>query len=93
MRGGCPKEIHVNSGGWTPKAGHYYDDIPQDAVHLMNAPLNGFKAADAQKAVYKPLDVKVQKGDCLLTLFGLKAPDGGGIDSENQVQTLFVPAK
>jgi len=34
--------------------------------------------------------VNVEKGDCLLTLFGLKAPKGG-IDSENQVHALFLP--
>ncbi len=87
--GGCPSDIHVNSGGWTPKAGHYYSDIPPDAQHLLNVPLSGFQAA--QKFVYKALDVKVESGDCLLTLFGLKAPNGGGIDSENQIQTLFLP--
>jgi hypothetical protein len=39
--------------------------------------------------VYKTSDVKVEQGDCFLTLFGLKAPKGG-IDSENQVKA--VPA-
>jgi hypothetical protein len=92
VRGGCPSDIHVNSGGWTPKGGNYYSDIPSDAVHLLNAPMHGYQNADAQTFVNKPLNVKVQKGDCLLTLFGLNAPQGGGIDSENQVKTLFVPA-
>lgn len=93
VRGGCPSDIHVNSGGWTPKAGNYYADIPSGAVHLLNAPQEGFQNADAQVFVNKPLNVKVEKGDCLLTLFGLNAPQGGGIDSENQVKTLFVPAQ
>jgi hypothetical protein len=92
VRGGCPKNIHVNSGGWTPKAGHYYSDIPIGAIHLLNAPLEGFQNVDAQTFVNKSLDVKVQAGDCLLTLFGLNAPQSGGIDSENQVKTLFVPS-
>jgi len=90
---GCPKGIHVNSGGWTPNAGHYYSDIPSDAVHLLDLPLKGVQNEDAQTFVNKPLDVKVQTGDCLVTLFGLDAPNGGGIDSENQVKTLFVPAQ
>jgi len=93
VRGACPSDIHVNSGGWTPKAGDYYSDIPSDAVHLLSAPQTGFQNADAQAFVNKPLHTNVQKGDCLLTLFGLDAPKGGGIDSENQVKTLFVPAQ
>jgi hypothetical protein len=47
----------------------------------------------AQKFVYQPASVKVESGDCLLTLFGLNAPKGGGIDSENQVKTLFLPSE
>jgi hypothetical protein len=90
--GGCPSDIHVNSGGWTPKGGYYYSDIPPDAKHLLGAPLNGFQAAAVQEFVYKTINVKVEPGDCLLTLFGLKAPRGG-IDSENQVKTLFFPAQ
>jgi len=90
--GHCPSDIHVNGGGWTPKGGHYYADIPHDAQHLLNMPLKGFHAMDAQTFVYQPIDVQVQRGDCLLTLFGLKAPKGG-IDSENQVKTLFLPAQ
>jgi hypothetical protein len=93
VRGGCPSGIHVNSGGWTPRAGHYYSDIPPDALHLLSDPLPGFQAMAAQKFVYKTLNVKVETGDCLLTLFGLKAPLGGGIDSENQVKTVFLPAQ
>jgi hypothetical protein len=91
--GRCPTDIHVNSGGWTPKAGHYYSDIPPDALHLLSHPLPGFQAMAAQKFVYKTSNVKVETGDCLLTLFGLKALHGGGIDSENQVKTLFLPAQ
>jgi hypothetical protein len=91
--GGCPSDIHVNGGGWTPRGGYYYSDIPPDAKHLLNAPLHGFEAMAAQEFVYKPLDVKVEPGDCLLTLFGLNAPEGGGIDSENQVKALFLPSE
>jgi hypothetical protein len=91
--GACPSDIHVNGGGWTPRGGYYYSDIPPDAKHLLNAPLHGFEAAAAQEFVYKPLNVKVEPGDCLLTLFGLDAPQGGGIDSENQVKTLFLPSE
>ncbi len=90
--GRCPSDIHVNSGGWTPKGGHYYSDIPADARHLLSVPLPGFRAMAAQKFVYKNLHVKVESGDCLLTLFGLNAPKGGGIDSENQIKTLFLPS-
>jgi hypothetical protein len=93
VRGGCPSDIHINSGGWTPRAGHYYSDIPPDALHLLSAPLPGFQAMVAQKFVYKALNVRVETGDCLLTLFGLKASHGGGIDSENQVKALFLPAQ
>jgi len=91
--GRCPSNIHVNSGGWTPKAGDYYSDIPDDAKHLLSAPLEGFQTMAAQTFLYKPEDVKVEPGDCLLTLFGLKAPKGGGIDSENQVKALFLPTQ
>ena len=93
VHGSCPRRIHVNSGGWTPKAGDYYSDIPSGAIHLLSAPLDGFQSSDAQTFINKPLNIKVQTGDCLLTLFGLKAPRGGAIDSENQVQTLFIPAR
>jgi hypothetical protein len=91
--GRCPRDIHVNSGGWTPKGGHYYSDIPPDAQHLLNVPLAGFQTMAAQKFVYQTVNVKVERGDCLLTMFGLKAPKGGGIDSENQVKTLFLPSQ
>jgi hypothetical protein len=90
--GHCPIDIHVNGGGgWTPTAGDYYSDIPSDAQHLLDIPLNGFQTMVAQTPVYHPINVKVERGDCLLTLFGLKAPKGG-IDSENQVKTLFLPS-
>jgi hypothetical protein len=89
--GGCPSDIPVNSGGWTPNGGYYYLDIPANAQHLFSDPLNGYQAAAAQTFVYQPINVTVNSGDCLLTLFGVNAPAGGGIDSENQVQTLFVP--
>lgn len=90
--GHCPSDIPVNSGGWTPKAGHYYSDIPHDALHLLSKPLTGYQAMAVQTFVYQPANVQVQRGDCLLTLFGLKAPNGG-IDSENQVKTLFLPSQ
>jgi hypothetical protein len=35
------------------------------------------------------VNIPVQAGDCLVTFFGLNAPNGGGIDAETQVQTLF----
>jgi hypothetical protein len=91
--GGCPSDIHVNRFGWTPKGGYYYADIPPEAKHLLNVPLNGFQAMSAQTFVNKSLHLKVEPGDCLLTLFGLKAPNGGGIDSENQVKALFLPSQ
>jgi len=91
--GRCPGDIHVNSGGWTPRAGHYYSDIPPDALHLLSVPLSGFQAMAAQTFVYKTSNVNVEPGDCLLTLFGLRAPKGGGIDSENQVKALFLPSQ
>jgi hypothetical protein len=91
--GRCPSDIHVNSGGWTPQGGHYYSDIPPDARHLLNVPLAGFQTMAAQAFVYQTSHVKVEPGDCLLTMFGLKAPKGGGIDSENQVKTLFLPSQ
>jgi hypothetical protein len=90
--GGCPSDIHVNRFGWTPKGGYYYADIPPEAKHLLNVPLNGFQAMSAQTFVNKSLHLKVEPGDCLLTLFGLKAPKGG-IDSENQVKALFLPSQ
>jgi hypothetical protein len=92
VRGQCPSDIHVNSGGWTPKGGDYYADIPPGARHLLSVPLLGFQTMAAQKFVYKTANVKVEPGDCLLTMFGLKAPDGG-VDSENQVKTLFLPSQ
>jgi hypothetical protein len=88
--GRCPNDIHVNGGGWTPKGGHYYADIPHDAKHLFTAPESGYQVSYGQSFVYQPTNVNVEKGDCLLTLFGLKAPKGG-IDSENQVHALFLP--
>ena len=92
VRGGCPSDIPVISGGWTPMGGDYYSDLPPDALHLLSAPLNGFKIASAQEFLYQPVNVEVERGDCLLTLFGLSAPKGG-VDSENQVKTLFVAAQ
>jgi len=88
--GGCPSDIPVISGGWTPMGGDYYSDIPPEAQHLLSVPLLGFRKMAAQKFVYTPLNVPVERGDCLLTLFGLSAPKGG-IDSENQVKALFLP--
>jgi hypothetical protein len=41
------------------------------------------------RAVYQKVNIPVQARDCLVTLFGLNAPNGGGIDAETQVQTLF----
>jgi hypothetical protein len=90
--GGCPSDIHVNRSGWTPNGGYYYADIPPEAKHLLSVRLNGFQAMGVQKFVYKSLHLKVEPGDCLLTLFGLKAPKGG-IDSENQVKALFLPSQ
>ena len=90
--GGCPSEIPVNSAGWTPQAGDYYSDIPAGAQHLLSVPLSGFQTMAAQQFVYQTSNVKAESGDCLLTLFGLNAPQGGGIDSENQVKTLFLPS-
>ena len=90
--GGCPKDIHVNGGLWTPKGGHYYSDLPKDAQHLFTAPESGYQVSYGQSFVYQPASVSVKKGDCLLTLFGVKAPKGG-IDSENQVKALFLPAQ
>jgi len=89
--GGCPKNIPVNASGGTNKAGKYYADIPADAQHLLSVPLGGTGTAVAQQFVYQGANVPVAAGDCLLTLFGLDAPKGG-IDSENQVKTLFLPA-
>jgi hypothetical protein len=93
VRGSCPSDIHVNRGGWTPKGGDYYADIPSDAQHLLSVPLSGFQAMAAQKFVYKTSNVQVDTGDCLLTMFGLKAPKGGGMDSETQVKTLVLPSQ
>jgi len=90
--GGCPKDIHVNGGGWTPKADHYYSDLPKNAQHLFSAPESGYQVSYGQSFVYQPANASVEKGDCLLTLFGLKAPKGG-IDSEDQVHALFLPAQ
>lgn len=89
--GACPSDIPVTHGGWTAKGGDYYSDLPPDARHLLSVPLSGFATMAAQRFVYKPFHVKIEPGDCLLTMFGLKAPKGGGIDSENQVKTLFLP--
>lgn len=72
--------------------GDYYSDLPPDAQHLLSVPLLGFQKMAAQKFIYQPLDVKVEPGDCLLTMFGLSAPKGG-INSENQVKAVFVPAQ
>jgi hypothetical protein len=93
LPGGCPTDIPLTSGGWTPIGGDYYAELPSDAQHLMNVPLLGFQTMAAQKFVYQPASVQVEAGDCLLTLFGLDAPKGGGIDSENQVKTLFLPSQ
>jgi hypothetical protein len=90
--GSCPSDIPVISGGWTPMGGDYYSDLPPDAQHLLSVPLLGFQKMAAQKFIYQPLDVKVEPGDCLLTMFGLSAPKGG-INSENQVKAVFVPAQ
>jgi hypothetical protein len=90
--GGCPSQIPVNSSGYTDQAGNYYADIPTNAQHLLGVPLSGVQMVAVTQAVYQPVNVAVQTGDCLLTVFGLNAPDGGGIDAETQVKTLFQPA-
>jgi hypothetical protein len=89
--GGCPNQIPVNSSGYTDQAGNYYADIPTTAQHLLSVPLRGIQNMAATQTVYKKVSVAVQAGDCLLTVFGLNAPDGGGIDSETQVKALFLP--
>jgi hypothetical protein len=61
-------------------------------LHFPGRPIFHGSADSAQKFVYKSLHLKVEAGDCLLTLFGLKAPKGG-IDSENQVKALFLPSQ
>ncbi len=90
--GGCPNQIPVNSSGYTNEAGPYYADIPANAQHLLTVTLNGVQLAAATQAVYQQVNVSVQPGDCLLTVFGLSAPNGGGIDAQTQVKTLFQPA-
>ena len=90
--GGCPNQIPVNSSGFTEQAGNYYADIPSNAQHLLNVPLTGVQNVAVTRAVFKQVSVAIQAGDCLLTVFGLDAPNGGGIDSETQVKALFQPA-
>jgi hypothetical protein len=89
--GGCPAGIAVDSVGTTEKAGNYYAMLPASAQHLLTMPLGGSEAAVAQQPVFQAANVKVQKGDCLLTMFGLNAPQGGGVDSETQVKAMFLP--
>jgi hypothetical protein len=89
--GGCPAGIPVDSAGTTEQAGNYYALLPANAQHLLSVPLSGSGAAVEQQPVFQPASVKVKKGDCLLTMFGLNAPQGGGVDSETQVQTMFLP--
>jgi hypothetical protein len=91
--GGCPAGITVDSAGATEQAGDYYSLLPANAQHLLSVPLGGSAAAVAQQPVFQAANVKVQKGDCLLTIFGLNAPQGGGVDAETQVKTLFLPAQ
>jgi hypothetical protein len=57
----------------------------------LSVPLGGSGAAVGEQFVYQNASVKVEKGDCLLTMFGLNAPRGGGVDSETQVKTVFLP--
>jgi hypothetical protein len=90
--GGCPSAIPVNSEGTTDEAGDYYAMLPANAQHLLSLPLGGYQTAVAEKFVFQSAKVKVNAGDCLLTMFGLNAPGGGGIDSENQVEAIYLPA-
>lgn len=90
--GGCPSQIPVNASGYTDSAGRYSADIPASAQHLLSVPLSGVQQAATTQAVYHQVNIPVSAGDCLLTVFGLNAPNGGGIDAETQVQTLFQPA-
>lgn len=90
--GGCPSSIPVDSTGETENAGDYYADIPANAQHLLSVPLSGTGAQEADEAVFQSSDVLAQTGDCLITLFGLNSPGGGGIDAETQVQTMFLPS-
>ena len=89
--GGCPSQIPVNASNYTDTAGHYSADIPPTAQHLLSVPLSGVGQVAATRAVYQQMNVAVQQGDCLLTVFGLNAPNGGGMDAETQVQALFQP--
>jgi hypothetical protein len=89
--GGCPSAIPVDSSGRTDSGGHYAADIPPTAQLLFSAPLNGVGQMAVTQTVYQRVSIPVQAGDCLLTFFGLNAPNGGGIDAETQVQTLLQP--
>jgi hypothetical protein len=90
--GGCPGDIPVSAAGTTNDAGDYYAMLPANAQHLLSVPLSASGAAAAQQFVFESTKVKVKKGDCLLTMFGLNAPEGGGVDSETQVKAMFLPA-
>jgi hypothetical protein len=91
VAGGCPGGIPADSTGKTAQAGNYYALLPKNAQHLLSVPLSGYQAAVAEQFVFQSASLKVKAGDCLLTLFGLNAPLGGGVDSETQVQTMFLP--
>ena len=89
--GGCPSAIPVDSSGRTDSGGHYAADIPPTAQLLLSVPLSGVGQTAVTQTVYQQVSIPVQAGDCLLTFFGLNAPNGGGVDAETQVQTLFQP--
>jgi hypothetical protein len=89
--GGCPSAIPVDSSGRTDVGGQYAADIPPTAQLLFSAPISGVGQMAVTQAVYQQVNIPVQAGDCLVTFFGLNAPNGGGIDAETQVQTLFQP--
>ncbi|HZS61592.1 MAG TPA: hypothetical protein VFA43_20120 [Gemmatimonadaceae bacterium] len=89
--GGCPSQIPVDAANFTDTAGHYAADIPPTAQLLFTMPLNGVQQMAVTQPVYQQLQVAVNAGDCLLTLFALNAPNGGAMDAETQVQTLFQP--
>ena len=91
--GGCPGDIPVTAFGTTVNAGDYYSLLPENAQHLLSKPLGGSGASVAEQAIFESANVQVEAGDCLLTMFGLDAPQGGGVDSETQVKTLFLPAQ
>lgn len=84
--------------------GDYYSQIPQDATHLLSAPLSGNGGAGEGETINYLLpgrtngvdiyqtfsNVTLNSGDCVVSLYGLQDTTGA-FDNEDQLRAIVTP--